>query len=261
MACRLQIVAPMNSHHSPRERRRRNAPGPDHIRRTGSVPPLSREEEIDLTTRFARTRDPRLAQRLAAANLRLVIKMAARYAKCSTLPLADLVQEGAIGLMEAIERFDPGRGVRLASYATWWIRSWLLKYLLDHSRLVRAGRSRADRRGFFHGEAPAVELSLDSPRDESGEGEPLVDSLPDSNELPPDRLVEEAELWALLRRRAAAFEGQLGTREAAVFRERFLVSQAVPLRELAGRFEVTKERIRQIESDLIGDFREYALAA
>jgi RNA polymerase sigma-32 factor len=225
------------------------------------VPPLSREEEIALTRQYARTRDPRLARRLGAANLRLVIKMAAGYAKCSALPLADLIQEGAVGLMEGIGRYDPARGVRLASYAAWWIRAFLLRYLLDHSRVVRAGRSRADRHGFFHGEAPAVEVSLDGPIGADGDGDSLVDGLHDRDALPPDQLVEAAELLAFVRRRAAAFENQLPAREAAVFRKRFLVPESEPLRELAARFRVSKERIRQIEDELVGDFRDYALAA
>jgi RNA polymerase sigma-32 factor len=251
----------MKSRRSQRSSRGRIGFRPDHIRRTGTVPPLSREEEIVLTKEYASTRDPRLAQRLAAANLRLVIKMAAGYAKCSALPLADLVQEGAVGLMEAIERYDPNRGVRFASYAAWWIRAFLLRYLLDHSRLVRAGRSRADRRGFFNGEAPAVELSLDVPIRADGDGEPMVDSLQDTHALPPDQLVAEAELLALVRRKATAFQSGLPARDATVFRERFLTPEAAPLSELAARFEVSKERIRQIENELVGDFREYALAA
>src|SRR5437870_3790121 len=109
----------------------------DHLRRIGRVPPMSREEELATTSTYARTRSPALARQIATANLRLVIKMAGGYARRSALSLDDLIQEGTLGLMQAIERFDPARGVRFASYATWWIRAFLLKYLVDNARVVR----------------------------------------------------------------------------------------------------------------------------
>jgi DNA-directed RNA polymerase sigma subunit (sigma70/sigma32) len=126
---------------------------------------------------------------------------------------------------------------------------------------VRAGRSRADRHGFFHGDAPAVELSLDSPRGAEGEGEPMLDGLPCGDGQRPDELVETAELVALVRRRAAAFHEQLPTRDATVFRQRFLTAESAPLSRLAARFRLSKERVRQIEKELVGNFREYATAA
>jgi RNA polymerase sigma-32 factor len=231
----------------------------DHIRRIGQVPPMSPEEEVARTREYARTRDPRLAQQIAAANLRLVIKMAGGYARRSTISFEDLIQEGTVGLMHAIEKFDPRRGVRFASYATWWIRAYLLKALLDSTRIVRAGRSRADRRGFFHGEAPPAELSLDAPMGE--DGAILLDALADEVTPRPDQAVEEAQAADHVRRRAHAFHKLLPPREAAVFEERFLGAEAPTLTELADQFELSRERIRQIEQELVSDFRDFAQAA
>lgn len=229
------------------------------ISEVGRVPPMSQAEELATTTEYARTRDPRLASKIASANLRLVIKMAVGYSRRSTLPLADLIQEGAVGLMEAIQRYEPQRGVRFATYGVWWIRAFLLRYLLDNSRLVRAGRSREDRERFFHGEAPGAELSLDVPL-AAGDGDPLVDLLAGPGES-PERLVEEAEAAALIHRRAAAFAQRLAPRQAAVFRQRLLADESVPLRQLASRFQVSRERIRQIEKELVASFRDFAQAA
>jgi RNA polymerase sigma-32 factor len=220
---------------------------------------MSHEEELATTTEYARTRDPVLARKIASANLRLVIKMAIGYAQRSTVPLADLIQEGAVGLMEAIQRYEPQRGVRFATYAIWWIRAFLLRYLLDNSRVVRAGRSRADRHGFFHGEAPGAELSLDAPS-AGGDGDALIDLLAAPGEL-PDRLVEEAEAAALVHSRVAAFEQRLEPRQAAVFRQRLVADEVVPLRQLATQFRVSRERIRQIENELVANFRDFAQAA
>jgi RNA polymerase sigma-32 factor len=223
----------------------------------GRVFPMSREEELAATTEYLRTGDPRLASRIASANLRLVISVAMPYARRSRLPVGDLVQEGTVGLMEAIRRYDPKRGVRFATYATFWIRALVLKYLLDHCRLVRAGRSRGDRERFFNGQPPTSELSLDAPLGE--EGRSLLDLLPAASR--PDQDVEEAETRALVHRRAIAFENRLDARKAEVFRQRFLGDASVTLGRLAARFHVSKERVRQIEKDLVDDFRDFAFAA
>ena len=226
----------------------------------GRVPPLSIEEERSLTTEYARTRDLKVAQRIASANLRLVIKLAGTYARRSNWSLADLLQEGCVGLMEAVERFDPQRGVRFASYATWWIRSCLLKGLMDNARLVRAGRSRVDRYRFFHGDGPGAELSLDAPCGSANDGDNLVDVLPAAGES-PIQLLEAAEERVLVTRQVAAFGQCLPPREAAVFRQRLLAAKRTPLRELASQFDVSRERIRQIEKGLVSRFRLFAQAA
>src|SRR5439155_22790599 len=112
-------------------------------------PLLSREEEHDLAARFARTQDPQLAYRLVTANLRLVVKIAHEYRRAA-FNLLDLIQEGNVGLMHAVQKYDPFRGVKLSSYAAWWIRAYILRYLMDNWRMVKLGTTQAQRKLFFN---------------------------------------------------------------------------------------------------------------
>jgi RNA polymerase sigma-32 factor len=230
-----------------------------YIRELRRCKPISREEEQALATEYVRTRDPKIARQLVESNLRLVIKIAAEYSRFHG-NLTDLVQEGNVGLLEAVTRFDPGRGVRLASYAGWWIRAYILKYLLDSARIVRIGRTRAGRKGFFHGQAPPPDLSLDDPRrtDDSG-SKTLLDFLSNDEEAPADRAFEDAELHAMLRHHLKRFGEELDEREGAVFRERFLAEDPLPRKEIASRFSLSRERIRQIENGLLDRFRNFIL--
>ena len=110
--------------------------------------PISREEEHELALRWTEHGDADAARRLVLANLRLVVKIAMEYRRTWTNVL-DLIQEGNVGLMQAVKRFDPYQGVKLSSYAAYWIRAYVLKYLLDNIRLVRLGTTRAQRKLFF----------------------------------------------------------------------------------------------------------------
>src|SRR5450432_171869 len=110
--------------------------------------PMTRDEEHLCASEYARTRSPFLAAKLVAANMRLVTKIAFAYRR-PAYDLADLVQEGNLGLVQAVLRYDPSRGVKLCSYAAWWIRAYISKYTLDNWRLVKAGTSEAQRKLFF----------------------------------------------------------------------------------------------------------------
>src|SRR6266852_1561258 len=112
-------------------------------------PLLSREEEHALAVRFRETEDPRIAYRLVTANLRLVVKIANEYRRAA-FNLLDLIQEGNIGLMQAVQKYDPFRGVKLSSYAAWWIRAYILRYLMDNWRMVKLGTTQAQRKLFFN---------------------------------------------------------------------------------------------------------------
>jgi RNA polymerase sigma-32 factor len=112
-------------------------------------PLLSREEEHDLAVRYVQTHDPHLAYRLVTANLRLVVKIAHEYRRAA-FNLLDLVQEGNVGLMHAVQKYDPFRGVKLSSYAAWWIRAYILRYLMDNWRMVKLGTTQAQRKLFFN---------------------------------------------------------------------------------------------------------------
>lgn len=220
---------------------------------------MTREDEQVLAQEYVRTKDGALARKLVESNLRLVIKIAAEYSRFHG-NLTDLIQEGNIGLLEAVTRFDPDRGVRLASYAGWWIRAYILKYLLDSARIVRIGRTRAGRKGFFHGQAPPPDLSLDdSRRSDDNSPKTLMDFLADDQGSPADRALENAELHSMLREHLLRFGQELDEREAAVFAERFLAEDPLPRKEIANRFSLSRERIRQIENGLLDRFRQFIL--
>jgi RNA polymerase sigma-32 factor len=227
-----------------------------YIRDLRRCKPMTRELEQEIAREYVRTHDGSLAKQLVEANLRLVIKIAAEYSRFHG-NLADLVQEGNLGLLEAVSRYEPERGVRLASYAGWWIRAFILKYILDTARIVRAGRSRAERRGFFHGQAPPVDLSLDDPMGGDETSGTMLDRMPDGRSEAADQAVEAAELYTILRTELDRFGDGLGDREAAVFKERLVAEEPRPRKEIANRFDLSRERIRQIEKRLIERFRTF----
>jgi RNA polymerase sigma-32 factor len=228
-----------------------------YIRDLRRCKPMTREHERDVAMEYQRTGDARLAKQLVEANLRLVIKIAAEYSRFQG-NLTDLVQEGNLGLLEAVSRYDPARGVRLVSYAGWWIRAYILKYILDTARIVRAGRSRVERRGFFHGQAPPVDVSLDDPLGGDESSTTMLDRMPDGSSEPADSAVEAAELHAILCDELNRFGDGLGERDAAVFHERLMAEEPLPRKEIANRFALSRERIRQIEKRLLERFRNFA---
>ena len=112
-------------------------------------PLISREEEHALAVKFRETGDKQAAYRLVTANLRLVVKIAHEYRRAA-FSLLDLVQEGNVGLLQAVQKYDPFRGVKLSSYAAWWIRAYILRYLMDNWRMVKLGTTQAQRKLFFN---------------------------------------------------------------------------------------------------------------
>ena len=111
-------------------------------------PPISREEEHELAVRWTEQGDREAARRLVLANLRLVVKIAMEYRRAWTNVL-DLIQDGNVGLLEAVQRYDPYQGVKLSTYAVYWIRAYILQYILDNFRIVRLGTTRAQRKLFW----------------------------------------------------------------------------------------------------------------
>jgi RNA polymerase sigma-32 factor len=260
-------------------------------------PLLSREDEHELAVLFAKTGDSALAARLINANLRLVVKLALEY-RAARGNLLDLVQEGNVGLIVAVQKYDPHRGVKLSTYAGWWIRAYMLKFILSNSRLVRIGTTRVERRLFFGlrkerakreargggGEAKELaaalnvseskviemeqrltscEASLDSPvRQQEDQGDRTYgDFVPAESCLRPDYQAEEAEFSELLRLRLEEFGETLSGRDIEVFRRRFLSEDAATLAMMARTFGVSRERVRQIEERLKKRLRRYLKAS
>jgi RNA polymerase sigma-32 factor len=215
-----------------------------------SRPPLPREEEAQLARAYVQTRDPRIADVLVEANLRLVLKIAGEYAPPARSELADLVQEGSLGLVEAVRRYEPSRGTRLATYAGFWIRAFILRHILHSSRVVRPGRTGADRQAFFRGQAPPQELSLHGPTQER-----LGEWLSDPGAVPADDLLANHQFRVMVAAETAKFERCLDRRSKAVFRTRLRADEPGSFAPLARRFSVTSERLRQIEKQVAAELR------
>jgi RNA polymerase sigma-32 factor len=206
----------------------------------------------------------------------------------------DLIQEGNIGLMQAVKRYDPYRGVKLSSYAAWWIRAYILRFILNNWRLVKLGTTQAQRKLFFNlrkkrselqalgidptnaeiakqldvpeseveemdARLQASEKSLDAPvGDSEGRAIAKVDMMPSATEG-PESLMADGELQALLKEKLAAFRRTLEgkDKELAIFDERLVADEPLTLQELGDRFGISRERVRQLEQRLTGRLRDY----
>lgn len=257
---------------------------------TSHYPLLSREEEHDLAVRMREEQDREAAERLVLSNLRLVVKIAMEYKRVWT-NLLDLIQEGNIGLLQAVRRFDPYRGVKLSSYASYWIRAYILKYLIDNIRLVRVGTSRAERKLFFQlskarrelerqgfraepkllaehldvEESDVIDMerrlaesdvSLDAPASVDGDGASFGDFIPDSRES-TEKTVADEHLRETFLEQIEGFAEQLDEREERILRDRILAEEPKTLREIGDSFGLTRERVRQIQAKLVSRLRDY----
>ena len=258
------------------------------------IPVLSREDEHELATRYRRDDDLDAARQLVLSHLRFVVHIARGYHGYG-LPLGDLVQEGNVGLMKAVKRFDPAVGVRLVSFAVHWIRAEIHEYVLRNWRLVKIATTKAQRKLFFNlrkykrslgwlsaeetqavardlGVSPAEvtemerrlasrDLSYDPAPDADEEEESYSPSAylpaPDAD---PAIAVERAEWDDDVTDKVAHAMSQLDARSQAVLRARWMTDQKATLHELADQYGVSAERIRQIEANAIKKLRKLVVA-
>jgi RNA polymerase sigma-32 factor len=263
-----------------------------YMQETRRYPLLTPEEEKALATRLVEHGDTGAARRLIEANLRLVVKIAYEYRRAHK-NLLDLVQEGNIGLIQAVSKFDPYRGVKLSSYAAFWIRAYILKFILNNWRLVKIGTTQAQRKLFFNlrkerekleqlGYHPttallaekldvaekeviemerrlsAPEASLDAPLG-SGDDDGVrtrMDYLPDDSDR-PDRQVANSQFSELLKGKLETFAQTLEGREQTIFRERWLTEEPLTLQEIGDRYQVSRERARQLEKRMLDRMKKY----
>jgi RNA polymerase sigma-32 factor len=260
-----------------------------YLDRVSRIPVLSRDEERALTDRLHRDGDVDAARQLVMSHLRFVVHVARGYTGYG-LPLPDLVQEGNVGLMKAVKRFDPTVGVRLVSFAVHWIRAEIHEYVLRNWRLVKVATTKAQRKLFFNlrklkknlawlspeetravaadlGVEPrevaemeqrlaARDLSFD-PTPESDEDETYSPAAylpaPDAN---PADVVENDEWERSTTQRLGAAVEQLDPRSRDILRRRWMQEDAKPtLHELAAEYGVSAERIRQLEANAIRKLR------
>jgi RNA polymerase sigma-32 factor len=265
-----------------------------YVEAVSRIPVLSREDESELATRLRRDNDLDAARQLVLSHLRFVVHIARGYHGYG-LPMGDLVQEGNVGLMKAVKRFDPAVGVRLVSFAVHWIRAEIHEYVLRNWRLVKIATTKAQRKLFFNlrkykrslgwltaEETQAVARDLGVSTDEVTEMERRLasrdlsyDPAPDATEddesyspaayLPapdadPAVAVERAEWDDDVTDRVAEAMSQLDARSQAVLRARWMGEHKATLHELAAEYGVSAERIRQIEANAIKKLRKLVVA-
>lgn len=254
-------------------------------------PVLPPEEQQALAQKLRETGDLEIAKRLVTTNLRLVVKIALEY-KSAYNNVLDLIQEGNVGLMKAVSNYDPYKGTRLSYYASWWIRSYILKFLLDNFRLVKVGTTQAQKKLFYNLmrekdklEAQGIhagpklladqlnvkekdvkemslrlssrggEFSIDQPMGEDDKRAPR-DALVDPGESADESLAQR-QLKEILSDHISEFVGSLNEKERIVFQERLMNDDPKTLQEVADQFGITRERARQIEAKVIEKLRKH----
>jgi RNA polymerase sigma-32 factor len=245
---------------------------------------LSREEAEELAIRFRESGDPEAAYRLVSSNLRLVVKVAMDFQKYWMQNFMDLIQEGNVGLVQATKKFDPYRGVKFSYYAAYWIRAYILKFIMDNWRLVKIGTTQAQRKLFFslnkekklleaQGFKPDVKLlaerlnvkesevvemgqrmdnwdvSLEAPVRSDSEDE-QKSFLPQEGPGIED-IVAGQEMRDRLAEVLAGIDDKLNDKEKVILTKRLLSDEPQTLQTIADQFGISRERVRQIESNLL----------
>jgi RNA polymerase sigma-32 factor len=244
-------------------------------------PLLSREEEKDLAEKVFRYQDKDAARTLVLSNLKLVVKIALGYYNTYT-NVRDLIQEGNIGLMQAVKKYNPYKGTKFSTYASFWIRAYMLKYIRNNWSLVKVGTTENQKKLFYglqkekkrleaKGILPVPQLlannldvkeediedmekrltltdvSLDQPLYESGE-ETMLDMVKTNENI--EEVVEEREKRKIADRRIAEFRAMLNERELYIFEHRIMTDEPLTLQEIGDHFNISRERARQIEKGL-----------
>lgn len=256
----------------------------------GRYPLLTLEEEQELVNRYRLKGELDAAKKLVTSNLRLVIKIVMDYKRAYT-NILDLIQEGNIGLLKAVQKYDPEKGARFSYYASWWIRAYVIKYIIDNFRLVKIGtthaqqklffnlmreKSKMEARGFSANERELSkqfqlpekeiremdqrlsqsELSLDSPIGDAN-GKAFLDFLSDET-LSSEEQLSHRQLKETLLEHLDAFTATLkNNRELDIFKERLLAEVPTTLQEIADRYGITRERVRQIETMVVKRLKHY----
>jgi len=251
---------------------------------------LTREEEVELGKRIQENNDPEAAYKLATSNLRLVVKIALEFQRIWMQNLLDLIQEGNIGLMHAVQKFDPYKNVKFSYYASFWIKAYILKFIMDNWRLVKIGTTQGQRKLFFklkkekqllidQGFVPQTKLlsdrlgvseneitqmeqrldgwdiSLDAPiREDSNteRGEFLS-----SDEESVESKMAKKEIEAILQDKVTEFRILLSDRELKIFDNRIFTDSPLTLQDIGDKYHISRERVRQLEKNIIKKMKNF----
>ena len=253
-------------------------------------PLLSREEETELAQHYFNTGDSEAAARLVTSNLRLVVKIAMEHQNYWSRNLLDIIQEGNLGLIQALKKFDPFRNIKFSYYASFWINAYILKYIMDNWRLVRLGTTQAQRKLFYNlnkekekltrmGITPETkllstrlgvseqdvldmeqrlgswEVSLDAPvNDESDTSQ--HNFMPDQ-EASAEEMLQDDELRRTFKEKLDEFAQTLDNKEKVILQKRLLSEDPVTLNDLGHEFGVSRERVRQLQERLLKRLKQY----
>ena len=252
-------------------------------------PVLTRDEEKKLAVKFLETEDVDAAYTLVTSNLKLVIKIALEY-KRLWREIVDLIQEGNVGLMQAVKKYDPYRGVRFSSYAAWWIRAYIIRYIMNNTRMVKIGTTQAQRTLYFQlgkererlrkmgiePDSKAIakslnlkeseveemsmrlstgDLSLEAKRGHDGDFS-LYDTIP---ALEPDTesRVADAEARSIYLEKLTEFVATLADRDRKIFTMRWMRDDPYTLQQVGEKLGITRERVRQLEARIVKKLREH----
>jgi RNA polymerase sigma-32 factor len=255
----------------------------------GRYPLLSREEEQRLAMRYRETGDAKAAEQLVTSNLRFVVKVAAEYSKFGAR-LIDLVQEGNVGLMHAVKEFNPYKGVRLITYAVWWIRGYIQEYLMRQYSMVRIGttanqrklfyqlqreREKLEKMGFeqgvaqisgklgvsreevqeMHGRLSGRDISLDAPVTEDGSAR-RIDLQTVEDPVHIDEELDHRQQLHVLMDKIEGLKPELNERELFLLEARLLSDEPMTLQEIGDKYGTTREAVRQMEVRLMTKIRK-----
>ncbi|MCS7279945.1 MAG: RNA polymerase factor sigma-32 [Thermodesulfobacteriaceae bacterium] len=261
-----------------------------YLQEISKYPVLSREEEEAIAKEYHKTKDPRLAYKLVVSNLRLVVKIALEFQKFWAYNFLDLIQEGNLGLLQAVRKFDPFKGVKFSYYASFWIKAYILKFIMDNWKLVKMGTTQAQRKLFYKlrkekeklsamGFEPtskeiaerlgvkekeveemdqrmfSQDLSLESPLNYDGENT-LGNFLRDTRPTPEEMFAQE-EVMNNFKRLLKEFAQNLSGKDYIIFHERLIAEEPKTLNELSLRLGISKERVRQIEEKIIKRLKKF----
>ena len=253
---------------------------------------LQPEEELALARKVKESNDPDAAFRLMSSHLRLVVRIAMDFQRRWMQNVLDLVQEGNVGLVRAVSKFDPEKGIKFSYYASFWIKAYILKFIMDNWRLVKIGTTQTQRKLFYNlnkgrqqlismGYDPdtamlaerlnvtkeqivemeqrldASDMSLDAPMsDEDSSGASRMDYLP---ALGPgiEETLGNSEIAHMVRQRLESLVPLLNDKEQYILERRLLSDEPVTLREIGDMFHITRERVRQIEARLLQKVRDH----
>ncbi|MBW1715485.1 MAG: RNA polymerase factor sigma-32 [Deltaproteobacteria bacterium] len=251
---------------------------------------LTKEEEIELAIRYREKKDQEAGQKLILANLRLVVKIAMDFHRYWMKNLMDLIQEGNVGLMQAIRKFDPHKGIKFSYYASFWIKAYILKFIMENWKLVKIGTTQAQRKLFFNltkekerllslGYDPEPkllaerldvksdeiiemaqrlggwEVSLDAPVKEDSKQD--YSSFLPSPESGADELISVRERKELLREKLEEYRKTLSGKKRDIFDNRILTEEPLTLQELGDKHSISRERVRQIQEKILKKAKEW----